>query len=218
MSYFPSLSQSKISQYPEIAAALTAAQETVTNSDERQVEDDLAPVEEEAGLGSAEDVVNEEEAMNEEEMMNEEEAMNEEAMNDETYYGAQDDDEGKEFEEEDEVDGTADHEDEDDDDDEDVVDEEKYFLEPEQAKHRGQEPTLPLIAAFSQVRAPSHPFQAVPYCLTNGESFDSGVYTRPSRTSIPGYLKPWTSFPPNSPAPQKTKHQTRPRQQPHQHL
>lgn len=93
------------------------------------------------------DVNEEEELMNqEEEMMNQEE----EAMTEEEYYGNEgddDDDEEEEFEDEDE----DEDEEEDDDDENGQVDEEKYFFEPEQPKHRGQEPTLPLMAAFSQV-------------------------------------------------------------------
>ncbi|KAJ9127425.1 hypothetical protein QFC24_000833 [Naganishia onofrii] len=161
---------SKISLYPEIAAAAVKAQQTV-NSDERRVEDDLADSLEDVGRTKQQqegvvpaevesvtevqvqvvqefvrDVNEEEELMNEEEeMMNEEEAMNEEE-----YYGNEgDDDDGEEeeFEDEDEND-----DDDEEDDENGQVDEEKYFFEPEQPKHRGQEPTLPLIAAFSQWR------------------------------------------------------------------
>lgn len=122
--------QSKISQYPEIMAALQQQRGAV--EDEQKVESDLV----ETQPADEEEMVNEEE-----EMMNEEEEIinEEEGMNDQEEWADEDAEEDEAAEDQVEHDET------------DEMDLEKYFLEPEQAKHLPREPALPLLAAFSQV-------------------------------------------------------------------
>jgi hypothetical protein len=112
-------------------------QQRGTAEDEQQVESDLVQTQ----------PADEEEMMNEEEeMMNQEEGMmnEEDGMNDEEDWA---DEDAEEDLEEDEDAGEVEH------DDAVEIDLEKYFLEPEQAKHLPREPALPLLAAFSQVRS-----------------------------------------------------------------
>lgn len=126
--------QSKISEYPEIMAALQQQRGLV--QDEQQVESDLVEIP----------------VADEEEMMNEEEAMNDENQWAEDGGAEWQEDYGEEEEEEDEVEDEGNNrEAEMDHDDAVEVDDERYFLEPEQPKHFPREPALPLLAAFSQV-------------------------------------------------------------------
>ncbi|GHJ86939.1 hypothetical protein NliqN6_3341 [Naganishia liquefaciens] len=128
--------KSKISEYPEIMAALQQQRGLV--QDEQQVEDDLVEM----------PVANEEEMMNEEEeMLNEEEA-----MNDEDEWAEDDEAEFANAYEEEEIEDNDAQAEINEDDDATEIDDGRYFLEPEQPKHLPREPVLPLLAAFSQWR------------------------------------------------------------------
>lgn len=181
--------QSKISEYPEIMAALQ--QQRGLAQDEQQVESDLAEIP----------------AANEEEMMNEEEAMNDDdewAEDDgsewQEDYGA-----GEEEEDEEDEDEGNNEEAEMDYDDAVEVDDERYFLEPEQSKHLPREPALPLLAAFSQVSPGVGGPNFVSPC-------DSGACIGLYPISTAGFRTHLTFSPPKLfPLPLTHQHRARPR-------